>query len=138
MVSFLVCLLCSSMFWPCSTSAVPNPSFVFECAARVQASIRSRTLPLNTVFYADEQKLDSNKRPNLPVRVLEPSICSGARRCCQNIPLHRDGLNLWLFPFGDCGTLRALSGCGAASNPVRRPHIDPCTEAMRGITESCG
>jgi len=42
-----------------------DPSFIFECAARVQASIRSRTVPLNTVFYADEQKLDSNKRPNL-------------------------------------------------------------------------
>jgi hypothetical protein len=35
--------------------------------------------PAKTVFYADEQKLDSNKRPNLLVRVGEASSPVGFR-----------------------------------------------------------
>jgi hypothetical protein len=41
-------------------SAVPNPSFFFSICCSGSSFYPFEDWPLNTVFYADEQKLDSN------------------------------------------------------------------------------
>src|ERR1700751_2384060 len=91
------------MFWPSSTSAARTRALSLHVLLGSKLLSVRGLWPLNTMFYADEHFTGQQPAAQSTFSgLVEPRVGAGTRRCCQNIPLHRDGLNssrLSLFCF---------------------------------------